>query len=59
VSGQLHAGEIEENYHLSFRDSLIVVAAYSKNAALILTEDLNHGQIIEGIRVPIAVAVLP
>jgi predicted nucleic acid-binding protein len=47
----LHASEIEENYHLSFWDGLIVAAAYSKNAALILTEDLNHGQIIEGIRI--------
>jgi predicted nucleic acid-binding protein len=47
----LHAGEIEENYHLSFWDALIVAAAYSKNAAVILTEDLNHGQSIEGIRI--------
>jgi predicted nucleic acid-binding protein len=47
----LHASEIEENYRLSFWDGLIVAAAYSKNAAVILTEDLNHGQNIEGIRV--------
>jgi predicted nucleic acid-binding protein len=47
----LHAGEIGENYKLSFWDALIVAAAYSKNAAIILTEDMNHGQIIEGIRI--------
>ena len=47
----LHAGEIGENYQLSFWDGLIVAAAYSKNAAIILTEDMNHGQIIEGIRI--------
>jgi predicted nucleic acid-binding protein len=47
----LHASEIEENYRLSFWDELIVAAAYSKNAAVILTEDLNHGQNIEGIRI--------
>ena len=47
----LHAGEIGENYHLSFWDALIVAAAYSKNSAIILTEDMNHGQIIEGIRI--------
>jgi predicted nucleic acid-binding protein len=47
----LHAGEIEENYRLSFWDGLIVAAAYSKNAAVILIEDLNHGQNIEGIRI--------
>lgn len=47
----LHASEIEENYRLSFWDGLIVAAAYSKNAAIILTEDLNHDQRIEGIRI--------
>jgi len=47
----LHASEIEGNYSLSFWDGLIVAAAYSKNAAVILTEDLNHGQNIEGIRI--------
>ncbi len=47
----LHASEIEENYRLSFWDGLIVAAAYSKNAAIILTEDLNDGQNIEGIRI--------
>ena len=47
----LHVSEIEENYHLSFWDGLIVAAAYSKNAAVILTEDLNHDQRIEGIRI--------
>jgi predicted nucleic acid-binding protein len=47
----LHASEIEENYRLSFWDGLIVAAAYAKNAAVILTEDLSHGQTIEGIRI--------
>ena len=36
---------------LSFWDGLIVAAAYSKNAAMILTEDMNHGQVVEGIRI--------
>jgi len=43
------ASEIEEDYKISFWDALIVSAAYSKNVATILTEDLNHGQYIEGI----------
>ena len=47
----LHATEIEDNYRLSFWDSLIVAAAYSKNATIILTEDLNDGQHIEGIMI--------
>jgi predicted nucleic acid-binding protein len=45
------ASEIEENYHISFWDALIVSAAYSQNVPTILTEDLNHGQIIEGISI--------
>ena len=43
------ASEIEESYNLSFWDALIISAAYSHNVPTILTEDLNHGQIIEGI----------
>ncbi len=47
----LQAIEIEENYHISFWDAMIVSAAYFKNAAVILTEDLNEGQQIEGITI--------
>ena len=43
------ASEIEESYNLSFWDALIISAAYSQNVPIILTEDLTHGQIIEGI----------
>jgi len=43
------ASEIEESHNISFWDALIVSAAYSQNVPTILTEDLNHGQIIEGI----------
>jgi predicted nucleic acid-binding protein len=45
----VQASEIEESYNLSFWDALIVSAAYSQNVPTILTEDLTHGQIIEGI----------
>ena len=45
----MQASEIEEAYNISFWDALIVSAAYSKNVATILTEDLTHGQYIEGI----------
>ncbi|MBU4260213.1 MAG: PIN domain-containing protein [Proteobacteria bacterium] len=45
----LFASEIEERHLLSFWDSLIIAAAYNAKADKILTEDLNHGQIIEGI----------
>ena len=47
----LQASEIEERNNLSFWDAMIVAAAYNLNAAVLLTEDLNDGQKIEGIAV--------
>jgi len=43
------ASRIEGNYKISFWDALIVTAASRAKAAKILTEDLQTGQIIEGI----------
>ncbi|MBW2491963.1 MAG: PIN domain-containing protein [Deltaproteobacteria bacterium] len=45
----LFASEIEERHVLSFWDSLVVATASQSNAEKILTEDLNHGQVIEGV----------
>ncbi len=45
----LSASEIEERYHLSFWDSLVVAAACEARVIKILTEDMTHGQVIEGI----------
>ena len=36
---------------LSFRDALVVVAAARAGAAVLYTEDLNHGQEILGVRI--------
>lgn len=47
----LRASEIQERYRLSFWDSLIVAAAASAGAGILYTEDLNHGQVIDGIEV--------
>ncbi|MEK7375322.1 MAG: PIN domain-containing protein [Thermodesulfobacteriota bacterium] len=47
----IRASEIEEKNSLSFWDALIVAAALRLQAEKIITEDLNHGQIIEGILV--------
>jgi len=47
----LAASEIEERHRLSFWDAMIVAAACKAKAEKILTEDLNHGQKIEGIRI--------
>jgi len=47
----LLASEIQERHLLSFWDSLIIAAAKQGGATTLLTEDLNHGQVIEGIRI--------
>ena len=47
----LRASEIQERRQLSFWDSLIVAAASKASANVLLSEDLNHGQIIEGVKV--------
>jgi predicted nucleic acid-binding protein len=43
---RLHA-----RYGLTFYDSLIVAAALEAGCRRLLTEDLQHGQVIEGLRV--------
>jgi predicted nucleic acid-binding protein len=45
----LSASEIEERHLLSFWDSLILATALQAKAGKVITEDLNPGQIIEGI----------
>lgn len=47
----LRASEIEVRHRLSFWDALIICAAMEANAASILTEDLNHGQLVESVRI--------
>lgn len=45
----IRATEIEEKYLISFWDALVIVAAYEAKCGTILTEDLNSGQIVEGV----------
>jgi len=45
------AGLLSQEARLSFWDALIVVAAARSGAETLYTEDLNHGQTIEGVRV--------
>lgn len=45
------ASEIQERHVLSFWDSLIVAAAQYANASVLLSEDLNHGQVIGGVEI--------
>jgi predicted nucleic acid-binding protein len=47
----VRASEISETWMLSFWDSMILAAAEQNSAEELLTEDLNHGQVIAGIQV--------
>jgi predicted nucleic acid-binding protein len=51
VATVLLASEYQERNRLSFWDSMIVAAAVQGGAAVLLTEDLNAGQLIEGVEV--------
>lgn len=42
---------ISMNNNISFCDSLIIAAALWAKCDSVLTEDLNHGQLIEGIKI--------
>jgi predicted nucleic acid-binding protein len=47
----VRASEISEVWKISFWDGMIVAAAEENGAAILLTEDLGHGQKVAGIRI--------
>jgi predicted nucleic acid-binding protein len=47
----VRASEIGEIWHISFWDGMIVAAAEQDGVSELLTEDLNHGQLVAGIRI--------
>jgi predicted nucleic acid-binding protein len=47
----IRASEIGEVWRLSFWDSLILAAAEEQECSTVLTEDLNSGQTVAGIRI--------
>lgn len=47
----LEAADLEQRHSLSFWDALIIVAATRSGAERILSEDLQHGRTIGGVRI--------
>ena len=45
----IRASELEESHQMSFWDAMIVAAARQGGAEKILTEDLAHGETIDGV----------
>ena len=51
ASSVILASELQERHQLSFWDAMILATAVQGGAEFLLTEDLNHGQIIEGVTI--------
>ena len=51
ASDVIDAIDTSRSRDLSFWDGLIVVAARRSGCDVLLTEDLNHGQVIDGVRI--------
>lgn len=47
----LTAWSLQDRFHLSWWDALIVAAARSAGCSVLLTEDLQHGQDLDGLQV--------
>lgn len=47
----LAAMDVQMKYQHAFWDSLIIAAAIKSGASVLMTEDLNNGQIIEGVMI--------
>ena len=47
----LEASEVEDRYDLNFWDALLIITAVKAEAATLLSEDMQHGQTIRGVRI--------
>ena len=47
----LNASRLEEDHQVSFRDALIIEAARVAGAIRLVTEDLQPGRVIAGVRI--------
>jgi predicted nucleic acid-binding protein len=51
VETLLRASEIQDRNQLSFWDAMIVATAVQAGAEVLLSDVLNHGQVIEGVQI--------
>jgi hypothetical protein len=51
ISTFRRAWEVEDRYSFSWWDSLVIAAGLETGAGILLSEDLQHGQTISGMRV--------
>lgn len=53
------AWSLEDRFSVAWWDALIVAAAQGTQASILLTEDLQHGQLFDGVRVVSPFATTP
>lgn len=51
IGDVLAAIDLHRLHHFSYWDALVVHCARKSGCAIVLTEDLQHGQVIEGLRI--------
>ena len=51
IDTHMRALEISKRYGFSIWDGLIVAAAIEARCSTLLTEDLQHGQVVQGVRI--------
>lgn len=51
IETHLHALKLSKRYGFSIWDSLILAAAMEAGCETLLTEDMQHGQVVEGVRI--------
>ncbi len=47
----LYASEIQERHELSFWDAMILATAVTGGAEMLISEDMSHGQVIDGVQI--------
>jgi len=47
----MEAARLGQRHRLSFWDAMVVLSAVRLKCAVLWTEDLNHGQMVEGVRI--------
>lgn len=50
ITDIIDSARIQKQYGISFWDAMIITSAYKMDCKIVWTEDLNHGQLYEGIQ---------
>ena len=51
IEDSLKASEVRSRFYISYWDSLIVASALNNSCNILYSEDMQHNQIIEGLKI--------